>query len=477
MRQNLFLNLITIAFIIISCNSDINIKVDSGDIITMSSEDYLNTIVDAYIYGYPLLLMNYTKELGTNVIEPHPTIPRAPINQLGHYRKFPDHTSKGVVKPNVDTYYSVAWFDLSKGPQVLSMPSTDRYYLLSFYDAFTNVFASPGTRTHGSQALTLLVVGPDYQDGNIEGILTIQSPTHMAWMIARIETYDNEDGGTVVRDIQDLMDLRPLSAVGDSSYTAPKGVKNISYPLPPIKQMESLSVEEFMNQLNDLLITQQTASYDDDIINRLKNIGIQVGARFELPEDNFVLKQKLGAIPKVIHKRFRERKANPDPTLMKNNWTMITSKLGYYRDDYLSRSYVSFVGLGANLTEDAIYPFTTMDSDGNLLDGSQKYQIHMEPDEVPPVRAFWSLTAYNEDDFLIKNEYNKFAINSKDSLLYNEDGSLDLFISAEPSIDMKTENWIPVNNLQNFTLTLRLYWPEEPIMNGNWDPPSVIHVK
>ena len=115
-------------------------------------------------------------------------------------------------------------------------------------------------------------------------MLTIKSPTHLAWMIARIETYDNEDGSTVVRDIQDLMDLRPLSAVGDSLYTAPKGVKNIANPLPPVKQMESLSVEEFMNQLNDLLITQQTASYDDDIINRFKNIGIQAGARFENQE-------------------------------------------------------------------------------------------------------------------------------------------------------------------------------------------------
>lgn len=474
MQHKFLLVLLLTLYFLCSCNSDIKIEANSGDIITMTSDDYLNTIVDAYLYGYPLLLMNYTKELGTNVTEPHPSIPRAPINQLGHYRQFPDHNSKGVVKPNVDTYYSIAWFDLSEGAQVLSMPSTDRYYLLPFYDAFTNVFASPGTRTHGSQALTLLVVGPDYSGGDIEGMLTIKSPTNMAWLIARIETYDDEDGRTVIRDIQDHMDLRPLLAIGDSSYTAPKGL-NIAENLniPPVKQMEALSVEEFMNQLNDLLITQQAASYDEEIINKLKNIGIQAGANFKLPEDNFILKQKLNAIPKVIHKRLRERKANSDPSLMKNNWTMITSKLGEYADDYLTRSYVSFVGLGANLAEDAIYPFTTTDSDGNPLDGSQTYRIHMDSMDIPPVNAFWSLTAYNEDDFLIENEHNKFAINSKDPLHYNDDGSLDLYIAAGLPEDEHSANWIPVNNQEGFTLTMRLYWPQKAIMEGNWMPPSV----
>ena len=240
--------------------------------------------------------------------------------------------------------------------------------------------------------------------------------------------------------------------------------------------MESLSIEAFMNKLNDLLTTQQPASYDHDIIERLANIGIQAGATFELPKDNFILNQKLKAIPKVIHKRMRDRKTKSDTSLMKNNWTVITSKLGDYKNDYLMRSYVSFVGLGANLPEDAVYPFTTVDADGNPLDGAQAYQIHMDPEDLPPVKAFWSLTAYNEDDFLIENKYNKFAINSKDSLQFNDDGSLDLYIGAVKPVDRYFNNWIPVNDQEGFTLTMRLYWPKKEILEGSWVPPSVVKI-
>ena len=93
----------TFLFLILcACNNEVKVSTAEGTVTHISSDDYMNTVVDAYLYGYPLLLMNYTKQLGTNAITPHPTLPRAPINQLGHYRKFPDHTTTAVVKPNVD---------------------------------------------------------------------------------------------------------------------------------------------------------------------------------------------------------------------------------------------------------------------------------------------------------------------------------------------------------------------------------------
>ena len=169
----------------------------------------------------------------------------------------------------------------------------------------------------------------------------------------------------------------------------------------------------------------------------------------------------------------RKRKANPDPAFMKNNWTIITSKLGEYQDDYLIRSYVSFVGLGANLAADAIYPFTTVDDQGETLDGAQSYTIHMEASAIPPVRGFWSLTAYNPDDFLIEHGYDRYAINSNDSLQYNDDGSLDLLIQAEPPTTLSESNWLPVRDDQEFSLTMRLYWPTDAILDRLWEPPSV----
>jgi hypothetical protein len=456
-----------------ACNSEVKVSDAEGLVKNISTDDFMGAVVDAYLYGYPLLLMNYTKQLGTNTITPHPTLPRAPINQLGHYRKFPDHTTTAVVKPNVDTYYSIAWFDLNEGPQLLHMPATERYYLLCFYDAFTNVFANPGTRTSGTDELDLLILGPSHTDVDTTGYIVLRSPTAMAWLIGRIETYDDEDGSTVVRQIQDAISLIPHASVGDSSYIAPQGTLSDGEILPPVEQMESLSTEQFINQLAQLLKQQKPANYDRNLIDRMASIGIEPGETFELPTDNFILTQKLKAIPSVVHKHMRKRKANPDPALMKNNWTMITSKLGDYEDDYLIRSYVSFVGLGANLAEDAIYPFTTTDADGETLDGSQSYTIHMDASELPPVQGFWSLTAYNPDDFLIDHGYDRYAINSNDKLHYNADGSLDLIIQSAPPSDQSDTNWLPVRDDQEFSLTMRLYWPEQAILDGEWIPPSV----
>jgi len=463
---------ILIPLILCACNNEVRVSDAEGQVRHISTDDYMNTVVDAYLYGYPLLLMNYTKELGTNTATPHPTLPRAPINQLGHYRKFPDHNTSAVVKPNVDTYYSIAWFDLKEGPQVLHMPATERYYLLCFYDAFTNVFANPGTRTHGSDQLNLLILGPDHTDIDTTGYTVLRSPTNMVWLIGRIETYNDQDGSTVVRQIQDQMSLIPYASVGDSNYVAPKGNTFAGDILPPVKQMEELSTEQFINQLSGLLMEQSPAGYDQELLDRMAMIGIEAGQQFELPQDNFILNQKLKAIPGVVHKGMRSRKANPDPALMKKKWTMITSTLGDYNDDYLVRSYISFVGLGANLAEDAVYPFTTTDSEGQSLEGSKSYTIHMKASEIPPVKAFWSLTAYNSDDFLIDHGYDRYAINSNDSLSYNVDGSLDLLIQSEPPSDRPTENWLPVKDNEEFSLTMRLYWPKNDVLEGHWAPPS-----
>ena len=112
----------------------------------LSEQQAHDLAADAYVYGYPLVLLDVTRQLGTNV--PKPEENAAPMNQLGHKRKFPDDTFTTVVSPNADTLYSFAFLDLSKEPMVLSVPEMGkRYYLMEMLDAWTNVFSCPGTRT------------------------------------------------------------------------------------------------------------------------------------------------------------------------------------------------------------------------------------------------------------------------------------------------------------------------------------------
>jgi len=458
-----------------SCQSDTTTVSTPEGKKEIPTDELLKTIGESYVYGYPLILMDLTKKVATNIKTPHPTRPIAPVNQLGHFRNFPDHTLTAIVKPNVDTYYSIAWFDLEKEPQVLSMPATERYYLLPMYDAYSNVFASPGTRTTGTAAQTLLIAGPTWKGKTPEGMTLIQSPTQMAWLLGRIQVNSAEDGATTVKAIQDSMRLVPLSAYGNKNYTPPSGiVKMENKNIIPVKMIQALDVNTYLNRLSELMVKNPPPTKDAAMLEKMAKIGFVPGQPFEVSTDNFILKTKLSKLPDFIHKKFEAHRAEPDKTLLNNAWILVTENIGTYGNDYLRRAYINFIGLGALTPEDAVYPNCSFDKNGNALDARKKYTMHFEANQIPPVNVFWSLTAYNEDEFLVKNDLNRFALGDRDDLIFNADGSLDLYIQTEKPSDKKIKNWLPIPKSGPFFLTLRLYWPKQEVLDGKWNVPFVV---
>tara|TARA_Y100000385_G_C13010795_1_gene601557 strand:- start:1 stop:1335 length:1335 start_codon:yes stop_codon:yes gene_type:complete len=444
----------------------------------MNTDELMKLVGEAYVFGYPLVIMDMTKNVGTNIERPHPVKGNAPINQLGHYRKFPDHTMKTVVKPNVDTYYSIAWLDLAAEPQMLFMPATDRYYLLPFYDAYTNVFASPGTRTTGTEAQEFVIAGPNWEGEIPEGTQLIEAPTEMVWMIGRIQVNSVEDGATTVKAIQDEMKLLPLSAYGNNEYEQPKGsVAKENENIIPSKAVRDLDVNTYLNRVAQLMVKNPPQSADSAILKKLAQIGLISGKPFSLETDNIIVKTKLKALPNFIHKKMEATRDNPDASIMTNGWRVIREGLGTYGIDYMKRAYVDFVGLGANWVEDAVYPTCVFDLNGNPLEASNRYQLHFEANELPPVQAFWSITSYNADEFLVENEMNRFALGDRDPIQYNEDGSLDFYIQTKAPRKEQISNWLPIPEQGRFTLTMRLYWPKEEVLNGSWNPPFLIPIE
>ena len=131
----------------------------------VSDQEAYEIVTDAYVYAYPLLLMDVFMRQGTNYAEPTGMVTQAPYNQFSHARAFPPADFKAVVRPNVDTLYSSANLDLGPEPVVLSVPATDRYFMLPLLSLWTDVFAAPGSRTTGrNTAREFLVVGPAGRD-------------------------------------------------------------------------------------------------------------------------------------------------------------------------------------------------------------------------------------------------------------------------------------------------------------------------
>ena len=151
--------------------------------------------VDAYLYFYPLVTMDLTRRQMTNV-PAGKELGFGPPNTFNNVPAYPSATDRVVVRPNFDTLYSVAWLDLAKEPVVVSVPDTNgRYYLLPMLDMWTDVFASPGWRTTGTQAQHFLVAPagwrPDLRDRFIEEFSLpketqrIDAPTSHVWVIGR----------------------------------------------------------------------------------------------------------------------------------------------------------------------------------------------------------------------------------------------------------------------------------------------------
>lgn len=436
------------------------------------AESEISTLIEAYEYGFPLVLMDLTKQVGTNVAEPDPASGRAPINQFVHMNKLPTDEFKDIVRPNLDTLYSSAWLDLSKEPLVLELPDTnDRYYLMPLLDGWTNVIKSPGKRTTGTDAKKYVIVGPNWKGDISPQYEVIRSPTNMTWILGRTQVNGKKDISNVAK-IQSGYKLYPLSSIG-KTYFPPKHEVDISLSgVVAPKEVYELSTDEFFNRLNQLMVTNPPAPEDKPFLDRIKHLGIAPGATFDSKKLSGADQMAIERLPLTVKEKLqRDRYTLSKPV---NGWLFIRNT-GVYGTRYHERAVVAHAGLGANLDEDAIYPMAAVDKFGDQLTGKKNYRLHFEKNELPPANAFWSLTVYGEDNFLVKNPIDRFALGDRDNLKYNADGSLDIYIGHRSPGKNLESNWLPAP-AGDFDVTARLYWPKEEALDSKWTLPPLAPV-
>jgi hypothetical protein len=429
----------------------------------------------AFIYAMPIALMDMTRKKVTNTVKPSNGADlMAPINQLAIATQFPNAKFTSVVRPNADTYYHTGFLDLSGDALVLTVPNTNgRYYLLPMLDAYGNVFSSPGKRTTGTLADTFLITGPKWT-GTVPGRMKeIKSPTNMVWFLGRIQVNSEADGIKVVIPIEKKINITPLSAWG-KPYTAPDGKVDSLLPKEgPNAQLYAMPIDQFFNYVNNLMGANPPPAMDSSALAKFAAIGVGPGLKFDLSSFDTATQAALKELPKMVIDYMNEiltsGKLNPPV----NNWNVAYKGFGNYGTDYDLRGIVCYAGLGANLPEDAVYPASAKDSAGNPYSGANKYVLHFDKGKTPPVHGFWSLTMYNNDGYFIENPINRYAIGDRNPLKFNADSSLDLYFqNVSPGKD-KESNWLPAPP-GAFNLMLRMYWPAEEFLSGNWTPPAVV---
>ena len=426
--------------------------------------------VDAYIYFYPLLSMDVTRKQFTN-IEPGKEFGKGPMNMFVSVPQYPPADFKGVVRSNFDTLYSIAWLDLTKEPLVVAAPDTDgRFYLLPMLDMWSDVFASPGWRTTGTEAGQFLVTPPGWTGTVPAGMSHLPAPTPFVWVIGRTKT-DGAADYPAVHKIQAGYTVTPLSRLGKEPQAVTVKVDPaVDMKTPPKIQVDTMSAANYFAYAAELLKVNPPHSTDQPMLAQLKRIGIEAGKSFNMDALDPQIKAALQTVPEDAQALM----AWKVPTLARvvNGWSMNTDTMGVYGNYYLKRAIVTQVGLGANLPEDAIYPLNIGDSNGKPLDGANKYVLHFNKGETPPVNAFWSITLYDPEGFQVGNSLNRFAVSSWMPFKTNADGSLDLYFQNEsPGKDLEA-NWLPAPK-GPFNLTMRLYGPKAEALNGKWNPPAI----
>ncbi len=430
--------------------------------------------IEAYMYGFPLIMMDLTKDVSTAV----PTAGEftAPVNQFSVMTHYPDASFRAVARTGLDTLFAVAWADLNKEPLVLSVPETgSHYYVIALFDMWSNVFASIGTRTTGTAAANFLIAGPGWQGAPPADVKQIyRAPTRFVWVNGQMQANGPQDYAAV-NALQKQYRLTPLGAWG-RPYDPPAEVpvaSGIDAKTPPLTQVQKMDAGAYFGRLARLMKDNPPAVADGAMVEKLKVLGIEPGKDFDMskidPDTAKGLQRAMGAFD-LLEKGVKKLKTD-------NGWIVMPKDMGDYGTDYETRAGIALVGLGAIQSHDVAYPTAFIDGDDKPLDGANRYVLHFDKGETPPTNAAWSVSMYDPDGFYVPNALNRYNLAAWMPLKFNADGSLDMYIQANSPGADREANWLPAPASGSFSLTVRDYWPKQTMIDGTYKLPPVKKVQ
>lgn len=261
--------------LIAGCGTSSKVEQDAKEL------ESLETAKDAYIYAYPLVTMEFTRRVTTNVVAPEGV--RGPMGYLIKLRTYPDAKFNAVTAPNADTLYTTTFLDVSKEPWVISIPDLKgRYALFPMLDGWTDVFEVPGKRTTGTGAQKFAVTGPGWSGTLPAGVTEYKSPTGMVWLLGRIYCTGTPEDYKAVHAIQDAMTAVPLSSYG-KAYTPPPGTVDPSIDMKTAvrDQVNALDGASYFKIFAQLLKANPPTAADAPMVAKLAKIGIVPGQDFD----------------------------------------------------------------------------------------------------------------------------------------------------------------------------------------------------
>ncbi|MBC7300695.1 MAG: DUF1254 domain-containing protein [Nocardia sp.] len=431
---------------------------------TTGRPDVLALATDAYVFGYPALLLDIMRAAS------------APTNTIDH-SVLPDPYDRGVARLSHDMVYSQAWLDLTDEPMVLQIPGMerDRYWLFQLVDGWANTvhdLTSKNPRTTvdaEGPPFTYLLTGPRWSGELPAGTTRLRMPSTRCTLVGRIQINGAGDGPKV-NEWQDKLRLIPLSAWkrGELDGTVSRVHQIDRGPEPPTKRIAALDGRTYLNRLCRLMLADPPAAEDAPIMGELAAIGVQPGGMVD--------GQPSEILDEAVRRAQRRISEWKDPTARSVNGWDIPIDQGNFGTDYLRRAATTRRSPGLAPIRDVLYAnldAPTTDDQGRPL----RYRIRFEPGRWPPVDAFTSITAYDTQGFLVPNPDEIYSVGHHPAVVRAPDGSVELAVQhQDPRPSVPTGNWLPIPATGDFSLTLRLYAPRAEAIEGTWEPPPMTRV-
>jgi hypothetical protein len=432
-------------------------------------EEYAySTGIQAYIYAFPLIYLSQLRYKWATDADSHPY---AAPNHLYHFPNIADASYKDGGSPNNDTLYSWGFLDVSKEPVVISHPDMgNRYFTFELADMYADNFGYIGKRTTGTKAGAFLLVGPNWKGKTPVGIQgVIRSRTPGVLMFGRTFVAGPEDVGAVNK-LQQQYTIVPLSLWHKADTPLPEN-RDVLKPFD-----ESADPLADWKTINAAMDENPPPRKDAQLMRLFATVGIGPGqtARFEKLDEQ----TKRGLERAAIEGRRLVAAMTTQGVSAKliNGWLFPPPTFGRQglTDEFGGRAACAKGGIICNDPAEAVYLAGFVDRSGQILDGANSYTLRFEKGGLPAVKQFWSITMYGPDYNLVSNPINRYAIRDRTPGIKTAgDGSVTLYLQSTSPGPEKESNWLPTPKEGRFSMLLRAYGPEEPILEQTWVPPTV----
>ncbi|KAB2922162.1 MAG: DUF1254 domain-containing protein [Dechloromonas sp.] len=430
---------------------------------------------EAYLYFYPLVHGDLARRQATNV----DTVDKPgffPANTFQHAACFQDVPLKDGERPNLDALPSSAWLNVSREPIIVSVPqSADRYYFLSFFNHWSEIFLSLGSRTLGGRPGHFALVPAGWKGALPKDVERIDSPS----MHVRVAAYTQAKGEkdcAAANAVQAGYRITPLSLWNKQPPKPGKFKPDpaIDMTTPVADQIAAMPVADYFRVALDTIKFKALNLTDSTMLMRMKKIGIDPTVRFDFQKLDAGVRVALLEVPSIATRQIQWQRNVP--VQAGRGWVMPAVTQGVYGNAYLKRAGATAGDNAATPFVEAIYLTASLDTEGLALKGDKKYTMRFKKGELPPASAYWSLTMHDETGKVISNSINRTNINAETPLKLETDGSAIVHIQSFSPGAAWEGNWLPAPK-GAFALVLRIFGPQPEALEGVWTPPSVERVK